>query len=543
MTIRFLRALSLAAICATSSSLQAGSATWKSNAQDDSWFNSANWNPATIPDGPADVASFGVTNVSFITGLGATLSQIDFAANASTYQITLDSASHTIGGAGITGSGEKFVIPVGIVGDVLPELVFANAADAGSNQFVLNGSNNISMLPGDVIFRDNSAAGSAVFSLPSGGQRGRVVFLDSSSASLASFFSSGLIYIQGSATAAQGYFEIEGGSAPGVIGGYLWLGEASHGGSAQFVVQAGVISGAPGGIMVITGSAVAEAAQIFANDGPGDGGLIQFLDSSTIAGGMASFQLNGKGQMDISGARENPAIGSLSGTGPVFLGTRKLTSGRNLMSTTYSGLLQDGGISGGTGGSFAKVGSGTLTLMGANTYTGSTSLNGGTLKLINTTGSVTGTGPVQANAGNLGGSAIIAGAVTIGANNADRPHLAPATGSQVPGSLTMESGLIFNSNGGYNYLLRAKGRRILADRVNANGVIINSGATFTLLATVKGAVQIGTTATVINNTSANPISGTFANLADGAVLTVGSNKFQANYKDGDGNDLTLTVVP
>ena len=26
-------------------------------------------------------------------------------------------------------------------------------------------------------------------------------------------------------------------------------------------------------------------------------------------------------------------------------------------------------------------------------------------------------------------------------------------------------------------------------------------------------------------------------------LTVGSNTFQANYEGGDGNDLTLTVVP
>jgi len=38
------------------------------------------------------------------------------------------------------------------------------------------------------------------------------------------------------------------------------------------------------------------------------------------------------------------------------------------------------------------------------------------------------------------------------------------------------------------------------------------------------------------------ISGTFANLADGAIITVGSDNFQASYSGGDGNDLTLTVV-
>jgi hypothetical protein len=49
--------------------------------------------------------------------------------------------------------------------------------------------------------------------------------------------------------------------------------------------------------------------------------------------------------------------------------------------------------------------------------------------------------------------------------------------------------------------------------------------------------------TAISNTSATPISGTFANLADGSTLTVGRNNYQVSYSGGDGNDLTLTVVP
>ena len=49
--------------------------------------------------------------------------------------------------------------------------------------------------------------------------------------------------------------------------------------------------------------------------------------------------------------------------------------------------------------------------------------------------------------------------------------------------------------------------------------------------------------TVIGNPSRKPISGNLANLTDGRTITVGSNTFQANYEGGDGNDLTLTVVP
>ena len=56
-------------------------------------------------------------------------------------------------------------------------------------------------------------------------------------------------------------------------------------------------------------------------------------------------------------------------------------------------------------------------------------------------------------------------------------------------------------------------------------------------------MKLGTILTVISNTSATPISGTFNNLVDGAILTVSGNNLQASYHGGDGNDLTLTVVP
>jgi len=46
---------------------------------------------------------------------------------------------------------------------------------------------------------------------------------------------------------------------------------------------------------------------------------------------------------------------------------------------------------------------------------------------------------------------------------------------------------------------------------------------------------------VIKNTAVTPISGTFSNLPNGAI--VNGNNLQASYSGGDGNDLTLTVVP
>ncbi len=82
---------------------------------------------------------------------------------------------------------------------------------------------------------------------------------------------------------------------------------------------------------------------------------------------------------------------------------------------------------------------------------------------------------------------------------------------------------------------------VTADQVAAKGVTINSGATVTIGDLGSGTLTSGTVFTVINNTAATPIAGTFSNLADGSTLIVGSNTYKASYEGGNGNDLTLTV--
>jgi fibronectin-binding autotransporter adhesin len=99
--------------------------------------------------------------------------------------------------------------------------------------------------------------------------------------------------------------------------------------------------------------------------------------------------LFGNGSVDGYGFH---TIGGLSGSGDVLLANTilyqagdgqtgysngapvALTVGYNNSSTTYSGILSGPG-------SLIKVGTGTLTLTGANTYTGNTTVNGGILAL------------------------------------------------------------------------------------------------------------------------------------------------------------------
>ena len=157
-------------------------------------------------------------------------------------------------------------------------------------------------------------------------------------------------------------------------------------------------------------------------------------------------------------------------------------------------------------------------------------------------GSGTGSGPVQVNGGILGGKGIIAGAVTVGTGNGSGAVLAPGylLGAS-PGALTIQSPLTFNGDGIYE--MRVNSGSGIADEVIANGVTINSGAQFSFVDLGSRILVRGTVFTALNNTAATLIAGTFSNLPDGSTFTVNGNTYQANYEGGDGNDLTLTVVP
>jgi autotransporter-associated beta strand protein len=358
----------------------------------------------------------------------------------------------------------------------------------------------------------------------------------------------GIIVFTNSATAGNGTFTNNGGTVALSQGGVTDFASSSTAGNGTFTNNGGTTKDAIGGITEFVGTPTASSGTfinnggLFANGGLGEGGSTWFLRDST--GGTARVEVFGNGNLDISGHNlPGVTIGSIEGSGNVLLGANNLTVGSNNLSKTLSGVIQDGGIAGGTVGSLTKIGTGKLSLSKPNTYTGGTTLNKGTLLVKNAIGSATGSGAVQVNAGTLEGVGKVDGAVTVGtgAGTTSKANLLAGNSNTSPGTLTINNAVTFQSDSTYKCVLnRSTGK---ASKLTAFGVTINNSAQFTFADIGTGTLATGTVFRVIDNTSNLPISGRFRNLSNGLVLTSNGTNFKVSYTGGTGNDLTLKVVP
>jgi len=144
-----------------------GSATWNLNPIDGEWFNAANWTPATVPNGPADTATFGVSNITGVSsGFSCTFESLEvngivFDAGASAFTFSVQAGCSftsfvTISGVGIannSGITQSFVL---LNVEEHTFLQFTNNATAGNLTSFTTGQvlNNIE-------FHDTSTAGGA----------------------------------------------------------------------------------------------------------------------------------------------------------------------------------------------------------------------------------------------------------------------------------------------------------------------------------------------------------------------------------------------
>ncbi len=223
---------------------------------------------------------------------------------------------------------------------------------------------------------------------------------------------------------------------------------------------------------------------------------------------------------------DNNSPNLLTVNGAVNLNAKALTV-RGTGNTRISGVLSS------TGASVHKFGDGTLTLAGANTYTGATAVGGGTLLINGNQSSATGTVSVSNSGTTFGGVGTIGGAVTVysgaslapgNAGNGNGPLSVPA--------VTLAAGSYFkvDLNGwyagtGYDQLI-----------VRSGGATISGSH---LVITVGAGLYMGQTFTILNKQSSGAVTGTFA---QGNSITTGGYSFSINYAGGDGNDIVLTVT-
>jgi autotransporter-associated beta strand protein len=323
----------------------------------------------------------------------------------------------SITGVGITNNSgivQSFLVP-----DDLANINFSNNARAGTQTFfrVAGGGP-----PGFMIFDNSSTADHGTFDVVGGAGPALIQFQGNSTADHGTFTAEGpfesYIYFFGNSTAADATLTAKGGTGFGPfnapeLSGIIDFGGASTAGSATLIATGGSDGGKGG--------------QIFLGS---DGGTARV----EVFAGSTVNKIFGDGYLDISfHSAPGATIGSLEGSGNVFLGGNNLTVGSNNLSTTFSGVIQDGSPNTGGApgvGSLTKIGSGALTLAGANTYTGDTNVNGGLLQIDGSIASNT-----FIDDGTLAGSGTVNGAVT----NNDSGTISPGDALGVPGVLTIGS--------------------------------------------------------------------------------------------------------
>jgi len=511
----------------------AGSATWNQNPTSGDWNTAANWTPATVPNGPSDTATFGTSDVTNLSLSEPTeVNSIVFNPGASAFAITASDNGHLIiSGVGIvnnSGITQRFVTAVDAFYN-LQVVEFDGGASAGvSTSFTNTGSIGMGISGGWTYFKNRSTAGQASFTNEGGTFPGT---------------NGGAAYFFNSTTADHAVIVNNPGTARGAYGGKVTF---SDRGSAEAAIITNV--GGCGGLDCGTGGytefypgTTASQATLIAQGGVNtylEGGTVYFYSDSD--GGTARIELFDLGTLDLSHNFSGAVnIGSIEGDGVVVLGYGIAASiGVNSRSTIFTGEIRNGLNE---SGSLIKVGQGTLTLNGSNTYQDGTVVQEGGLVVDTLVGSGTGTGAVQVNGGRLGGRGTITGDVTIGSGSGAGAVLIPSAATNRPATLHIYGSVTFKSDSTYASKLHPN--RGKADSLLTNGgVTIESGAVFSFVGNGSATITPGTVFTVIRNNAATPIVGTFSNLPDGSTITVGSNTFQANYEGGDGNDLTLTVV-
>ena len=267
--------------------------------------------------------------------------------------------------------------------------------------------------------------------------------------------------------------------------------------------------------------------------GLSQGGLID-VQSGFVLGSSSGQGLwtNNMGSLNIaSGAHFDTVEGlvrvdALTGAGILsggYAGTVPITLGVAGGSGTFSGVIRDSTEYAGRFLALTKVGAGTQTLTGTNTYTGQTSIEGGTLEVRNGS-AIADTGVVSVSSG---ATFLVSNAETIG-------RLTGAGGVNLAGgSLTLanSSGTYSGAVSGIGSLVLSGGSLSLGGALTNNGGLTLSGtAGASLLST--GSITVAGNAVTMNGTANSFTNAGSVTSSGGTGVTSSGNMTLVNSTGG-----------
>ncbi len=323
-----------------------------------------------------------------------------------------------------------------------------------------------------------------------------------------------------------------------------------------------------------TGILTLSGANTYSGDTTVSAGTLQLGSATAVpsGAGKGNLAIGASGTLDL--ASFAPTVNGLSGSGLItssVAGAKTLSVGSNDQTSTFSGIIQNGS---GTV-ALTKVGTGILTLSGANTYSGNTTVTLGTLKVGSTTaipsgtgkGNVALTGSLDLNGNSItvnglsgagGISSTVAGAMSLSAGANDQISSYSgiiSNGTATSIALTKVGTGVLTLSGANTYTgdttisagtLKFGGNNTLPSGVGKGNLIISSGGTLDLGGRSSGNA-------IINALSG---SGIVTNTTAGTgFLTIGTvtnatSTFNGNLQDGTGlvglvkaGTGTLTLTP
>ena len=278
-------------------------------------------------------------------------------------------------------------------------------------------------------------------------------------------------------------------------------------------------------------------------------GTLQLQVSNALSYGAGTGNMSVNGTLDLDG-QATTNVNGLSGSGTITstaAGTPLLVVGNNAASSAFGGVIQNGIATLG----LTMAGPGMLTLTGANTYSGGTTINQGTLQI--------GNGSVNGTIGSGTYSLASAGKLYLNYATASPSNFGNITGAGTLELNAANSGEWSNTSlpGGFTGTIQIDTGNLWDNIGNATAIVVNSGGRFAAAAgtftqnftiagngladgypaairlwgnsIISGNVTLSASATIGCDNQNGTISGVIAGPSN-AALTIG------------GGNLTSTVV-